>query len=70
MTISDYQISNVIKTYMKSMKIKANRPEKGPETIAREDHVQISEEAMKRMLFERIEERMTEKSRPNVHSAG
>jgi hypothetical protein len=67
MTISDYQISNVIKTYMGNMKVRAGRIEKASDLPPREDAVSISEEAMKRMVFERIEERMTEKSKQNGH---
>ncbi|HEX2964154.1 MAG TPA: hypothetical protein VHO84_00115 [Syntrophorhabdaceae bacterium] len=61
MTISDYQISSVIRTYMKSMKAKAGRPELNPEPSNREDEVNISKEAMKKMLYDRIGEQMTEK---------
>ena len=61
MTISDYQISNVIRTYMKSMKAKVAQPEKNSEHLPREDEVNISKEAMKKMLYDRIGEQMTEK---------
>ena len=61
MTISDYQVSSVIRTYMKSMKAKAGRPEPGLEQHTREDEVNISKEAMKKMLYDRIGEQMTEK---------
>ncbi|MBP6942169.1 MAG: hypothetical protein KBB65_10390 [Syntrophorhabdaceae bacterium] len=63
MTISDYQISNVIRTYMKNMKVKVRQVDNEPDTVARNDEVVISKEGMKRMLFERIEEQMTEKIR-------
>ena len=67
MTISDYQISSVIKTYMKNMKVKAKCIEK--ETVdtgeTKEDSVKISEEGMKRMLFNRIGEQMTERLKRN-----
>ncbi len=63
MTISDYQISSVIRTYMKNMKVRMNRPGNDQEIDNREDEVAISKEGMKRMLFERIEEQMTEKLR-------
>ncbi|HNS14515.1 MAG TPA: hypothetical protein PKM08_04210 [Syntrophorhabdaceae bacterium] len=63
MTISDYQISNVIRTYMKNMKVKVRQVDNEPDTVARNDEVVISKEGMKRMLFERIEEQMTEKLR-------
>jgi hypothetical protein len=62
MVISDYQISSVIKTYMKNMKVRAKSVEKDPTTNnAQEDSVLISEEGIKRMLFNRIGEQMTEK---------
>ncbi len=61
MTISDYQISSVIKTYMKSMKVKAGQTEKNFDYVAREDEVNISREGMKKMLYDRIGEQMTEK---------
>jgi hypothetical protein len=63
MSISDYQISSVIKTYMKNMKVKAKSVEKEPSngSVKREDNVMISEEAMKKMLFSRIGEQMTER---------
>jgi len=60
MTISDYQISSVIKVYTKNMKVKANHAEKA-QPVANEVHddkVQISDEGMKQMLFGRISENM------------
>jgi hypothetical protein len=63
MSISDYQVSSVIKTYMKNMKVKAKSVEKEATTgsPAHEDNVMISEEGIKKMLFDRIGEQMTEK---------
>jgi hypothetical protein len=63
MTISDYQISSVIKTYMKNMKVKVKGVEKEPANgnITHEDNVMISEAGMKKMLFDRIGEQMTER---------
>jgi hypothetical protein len=64
MTIANYQISSVIKTYMKNMKVKAKCVEKeepangGP---IHDDNVMISEEGIKKMLFDRIGEQMTER---------
>ncbi|MCX7856652.1 MAG: hypothetical protein N2513_01520 [Deltaproteobacteria bacterium] len=60
MTISDYQISAVIRTYMKHMKMKLKPKEKVPTHEASEDRVIISEEAMKKVLFERIGDKMVE----------
>ncbi|OPY66503.1 MAG: hypothetical protein A4E57_02764 [Syntrophorhabdaceae bacterium PtaU1.Bin034] len=62
MTISDYQINNVIRTYVRNMKSRMDTAEKGHEE-AGEDKVLISEEGMKKMLFERIGEKMTERLR-------
>lgn len=61
MTISDYQISSVIRTYMKNMKVKVRQIDN--DNAARDDEVAISKEGIKRMLFERIGEQMTEKIR-------
>ena len=63
MVISDYQISSVIKTYMKNMKVRAKSTEKDPANNngTQEDNVLISEEGIKRMLFNRIGEQMTER---------
>jgi len=61
MTISDYQISSVIKTYMKNMKVRMNRTGKEQDMEHREDEVNISREGMKKMLYDRIGEQVTEK---------
>jgi hypothetical protein len=63
MTVFDYQISNVIRTYMKNMKSRMRRAEKCCDGQYEEDNVMISEEGMKRVLFERIGEKMTERLR-------
>jgi hypothetical protein len=63
MTISDYQISSVIKTYVRNMKSRIRSEGPVPGNTLAEDTVTISEEGMKRMLFERIEEKMTERLR-------
>jgi hypothetical protein len=65
MTISDYQISSVIRTYMKSMKAKVGQMEKNHDHFMKEDEVNISREAMKKMLYDRIGEQMTEKLKKN-----
>ncbi|OPY00661.1 MAG: hypothetical protein A4E61_01938 [Syntrophorhabdus sp. PtaB.Bin184] len=61
MTISDYQISSVIRTYMKNMKVRMNRSGGEREMDSREDEVNISREGMKKMLYDRIGEHVTEK---------
>jgi hypothetical protein len=63
MSVFDYQINNVIKTYMKNMKNRMTHLEKGNEGPSENDNVIISDEGMKRVLFERIGERMTERLR-------
>ncbi len=60
MTISDYQITAVIRLYMNHMKMKAKPKEKTNLDSPREDRVIISEEAMKKALFERIGDKMAE----------
>lgn len=61
MTITDHQISSVIRTYMKSMKVRAGQTEKNRDDFMREDEASISKEAVKKMIYHRIGERVTEK---------
>lgn len=61
MTISDYQISSVIRNYVKNMRGKLDAGCVAAENCETEDGPTISEEGMKRMVFERIGEKMTEK---------
>ncbi len=63
MTVSDYQINSVIKTYMRNMKSRIGRGGDAGEGPLEEDNVIISEDGMKRVLFERIGEKMTERLR-------
>lgn len=65
MTISDYQISSVIRTYMKNMKVRMNRSGENLGQENREDEVNISREGMKKMLYDRIGEHVTEKLKKN-----
>jgi hypothetical protein len=62
MTVSDYQINNVIKTYMRNMKSRTIHADMISEPAV-EDRVLISDEGVKRMLFDRIGEKMTERLR-------
>jgi hypothetical protein len=62
-TISDFQINSVIRTYMRNMKVKVRPVEQDPQREAKEDQVHISEDGMKRMLFERMEDNLTERLR-------
>jgi hypothetical protein len=61
MTISDYQISSVIRNYVKNMRGKLDAGCTATEEREAEDRTAISEEGMKRMVFERIGEKMTER---------
>jgi hypothetical protein len=61
MAISDYQTGSVIKTYMKNMKVKVKDREDGLTQEPKDDLVTISQEGMKKILYERIGEQMTEK---------
>jgi len=61
MAISDYQTGSVIKNYMKNMKVKVKDREDGPTQEPKDDLVAISQEGMKKILYERIGEQMTEK---------
>ena len=61
MTITDHQINSVIKTYMKSMKIRAGHSEKNIDDLLLKDEMNISKEAVKKMIYNRIGERVTEK---------
>ena len=50
---------------MKSMKVRVGQMEKNRDHFMREDEVNISREAMKKMLYDRIGEQMTEKLKKN-----
>jgi hypothetical protein len=63
MTISDYQISSVIRTYVRNMKTRMDQAERVHPDRAPADTVSISKDGMKRILFERIGEKMTERLR-------
>ena len=64
MTISDFQINSVIKSYTKNMKFRAKTidTDKTVNNIVHEDRVQISNDG-KKMLLERIGESMAERLR-------
>jgi hypothetical protein len=63
MTISDYQVGSVIKTYMKSMKEKVKEKEDTPTQKPKGDVVAISQEGMRKVLYDRISEQMVERSK-------
>jgi len=64
MTISDFQINSVIKSYTKNMKfrVKAFDSDKNANNIVHEDRVLISDDG-KKMLLERIGEKTAERLR-------
>ncbi len=64
MTISDFQINSVIKSYTKNMKFKVKifDTDKASNNIVQEDQVLISDDG-KKMLLERIGESMAERLR-------
>ncbi len=64
MTISDFQINSVIKSYTKNMKfrVKVFGTDKASNNIVHEDRVLISDDG-KKMLMERIGESMAERLR-------
>ncbi len=64
MTITDYQINSIIKTYMKNMKIRATCRDKFDELMIK-DEMNISREAVKKVIYNRIGERVTEKLKKN-----
>ena len=61
MTISDYQISSVIRTYVRNLRTRMDEDERSHSDAVFADNVAISPEGMKRILFERIGEKMTER---------
>jgi hypothetical protein len=63
MTISDYQVGSVIKTYLKNMRIKLKEKENGLIQKPRDDEVLISQEGMKKVLYNRISKQLVERSK-------
>jgi hypothetical protein len=61
MDVFHYQVTNVIKMYVRNMKRMLSKRSAGGAEV--EDLVLISEEGIKRMLFERIQESITVRSR-------
>ncbi len=58
MNLSEYQINSVIKTYMKNLKARASRVEDEGEKA---DEATLSKEGIKRVLLERIGEKITKR---------
>jgi hypothetical protein len=65
MTISNFQVDSVIKTYMKNMKIRARQFEENPKENDCDYELDISKEGMKKMMYERMEKQMAEKLKTN-----
>ena len=65
MTISNFQVDSVIKTYMKNMKIRARQSEENPKENDCDYELDISNEGMKKMMYERVKHQMTEKLKTN-----
>lgn len=63
MTISDYQIGSVVKTYMKNMKVKLKEKEDGLIQKPTDDEALISQEGMRKVLYDRINEQVVERSK-------
>ena len=61
MNLSDYQIVNVIKTYIRNMRGKVEPDESGRAEGSAPDAGIASEDGMRRIVFDRIEEIVTEK---------
>ncbi len=63
MMISDYQIDSVIKAYMRNMTVRATRGNQDGDIEVPDDQVILSEDAMKRIFYNRIRNNMAEKLR-------
>ncbi|OPY79036.1 MAG: hypothetical protein A4E65_02057 [Syntrophorhabdus sp. PtaU1.Bin153] len=63
MTVSDFQVKSVIRTYLKN--VKSDAKETGQESVRKleKDAVVISEDGMKRVLLEKNSEEMSERLR-------
>jgi hypothetical protein len=59
--VSDYQILNVIKTYIKSMRGKVDSVDTAGENTGTNDDSFSSDEGMRKMVFDRIDEIVSEK---------
>jgi ribosomal protein S20 len=63
MTVSDFQVKSVIRTYLKN--VKSDAKETGRESVKKleRDAVIISEDGMKKVLLEKNSEEMSERLR-------
>ena len=65
MPISDYQIANVVRAYIKNMKVRAEQIEESLGDNSCEYELNISREGLKKMMYERIGGQMAEKLKNN-----
>ena len=63
MNLSDYQILNVIKTYIKSLRGRIDSADAARDNPATNEDVPSSDDGMKKIVFDRIGEIVTEKLR-------
>ena len=61
MNVSDYQILNVIKTYIKNMRGKVDSAQAADKDPGTNDDSPSPDEGMRKMVFDRIEEIVSEK---------
>ena len=61
MNLSDYQILTVIKTYIRNMRGKVDSDEPAQDATRVVEDGSTSEEGMKKIVFDRIDEIVTEK---------
>jgi hypothetical protein len=60
-SVSDYQIVNVIKTYMKSMRGKVDSADTTDRNTGTNGNSPSPDEGMRKMVFDRIDEIVSEK---------
>jgi hypothetical protein len=63
--LSDYQILTVIKTYIRNMRGKVDSDDHAQDAIRVADDASPSDERMKKIVFDRIDEIVTEKIKKN-----
>ena len=63
MNLSDYQILNVIKTYIRAVRGRVDSADAAGSDSAPDDDALPSDEGMKKIVFDRIGEIVTEKLR-------
>jgi len=63
MNLSDYQILNVIKTYIKSVRGRVDSADAARDNPATHEDASLSDDGMRKIVFDRIGEIVTEKLR-------